>query len=87
MDFFELNAFTETPYVSVKENEKVKNLIFTKLGKVKSFTFESEDGSFPCPVQHFFEVLNNYRFQKNEIPKLKNEIWLADGDEFVVAKF
>lgn len=89
MDIFgELNQKSESPYVTIEKNEQIKNEIFARLGKVKKFIYANEDGESLCSAKYFLEVLNEYHFQKNEISKMKKgNIWLSDGDVFVVAKF
>jgi hypothetical protein len=88
--FFEELENAQSPYVDMEINEKVKNSLFARLGNVKEFVFASEDGEFPCTAKHFMEILNDYRFQNEEISKMqKGDIWLfaGDGDYYVVAKF
>ncbi len=86
--FGNLNQQAKSPYISIEENEQVKNIIFARLGNVKEFVFASEDGETPCPAKYFMEILENYRFQFAEVSKMqKGDIWLADGDQFVIAKF
>lgn len=88
--FGKLNQTAKSPYISIEENEQIKNLIFARLGEVKEFVFASEDGESPCPAKYFMEILENYRFQFAEVSKMqKGDIWLfaGDGDFYVVAKF
>ena len=88
--FFEELENAQSPYVDMETNEKVKNSLFARLGNVKEFVFASEDGESPCTAKHFMEILNNYRFQFAEVPKMeRGDIWLfaGDGDYYVVAKF
>jgi hypothetical protein len=86
--FGKLNQQAQSPYVNEETNEKAKNLIFARLGDVKEFVFASEDGESPCPAKYFMEILENYRFQFTEVSKMqKGDIWLADGDQFMIAKF
>jgi hypothetical protein len=78
----------ETPYITPEENRKVQGDIFARLGAVKAVVFASEDGEEACPMEYFLEVLANYRFQENEVAGIREgDIWLADGDSYVVAKF
>ena len=89
MDIFgTLKQMAQSPYIPQDQNEQLKNSIFTRLGEVKEIVFSGEDGETPCQMSYFVEVLNNYRFQFAEVPKMqKGDIWLFDGDYYVVAKF
>jgi hypothetical protein len=86
--FGKLNQQAQSTYIPQEQNELLKNLLFTRLGNVKEFVFASEDGESPCPAKYFMEILENYHFQFAEVSKMqKGDIWLADGDQFVIAKF
>jgi len=89
MDIFgTLNQMAQSPYIPQDQNEILKNSIFTQLGEVKEIVFSGEDGETSCQISYFVEVLNNYRFQFAEVLKMqKGDIWLFDGDYYIVAKF
>lgn len=89
--FQELNCNAKSPYVTKKENQKIKEKIVSRLPAVTKVTIEGEDGEQESSIKEFLDILEKYKFQENEAKRilkyLDKEICLNYDSDYVITAY